>query len=266
MAAGHGYVLKAVLGLSVILLILSFSAYRVTTFDSVREVVGGLADASTMKASLHSQYQDMKAYFNDGKGDVFIYYFGGMPVAIDKSAVNPNDEAQCTGLVLDIYTSSVYHADRASGIPGAISDIAGANGNGLYLLIALLVFLIFAGTLAATVLGSMPVPVALRSNGVVISVVAISIILISLIGPGLLMSFTWDTMPGVDGGRGVVYAIISGVAGTLLFNCGVLLVLGLIMYGAGYYLNSQGPVISEEKISRPPSGGAPPQKPGRKAL
>jgi hypothetical protein len=247
------------MGSLAILLIISFSAYQLTTYDSIRGVIGGIAEQPSLKVILSSQYSDMVKYFSENKGDVFVYDFGGIPVSISKSQVQGLEEKETLSIVLDSYAANLYHV-KYTGILGGISDLIGASGNKMLSALTIVIFMIFMGVLMASFLPNweLSFPVMLKSAGKFIAIMCAVSFIVFLLMPGIVKSMVYGSIPASDYGRDIMFVLESKISGTILANNLIMIVLGMLLYGAGYYLIKQnGEAQSISKPSEKPVKAAP---------
>lgn len=226
------------MGLVSICLILSFTAYELTTYDSIRGAVGDIADKPSDRSSLHGQYMDMQKYFSENKGDVYTFYFELTPVPISKNQVGNMDEGQVIDFVLDSYTAGLYLVGDNKGFNGWLSSVIGASGNGLYLIFSLAFALFFLGMFVALTMPywDMPLWAMLKSNGRLLAVIGSIMFILFLMMPGIVNSIIWDSMPDSEHAFEVLDVVETRVTGALLFNTLVMIVLGILSYGSGIFL------------------------------
>jgi hypothetical protein len=127
------------MGIMAVCLVASFSAYELTTYDSVRGVLGSIVAETSQGAGLHSQYNDMVDQFSNNRGDVFTYHTGDQSIAVTASQVAGKNEAQVIGIVVDKYAQNLYNGN-VNGNLATVNSVAGAGGNGWYFLATVLLF------------------------------------------------------------------------------------------------------------------------------
>lgn len=241
MRDGLRYALLLIAGFVAVLFIISFTAYSLTTYGSIRSIVGDIAAQPEQAASLHNQYSDMQNYFTQGKGDTFTYHFGSLPLSVDRSQVSGMSEKQTTDLVMDIYASNLYIVKYNTGIMGKVGSFIGSSGNGMYTIVTALlgIVLLVAGAAALLPRWTGPLPLKLRDAGKVLVIFCAVAFVIFMLAPSIAKSIVWDSIPNSDSGRDILHVVESKITASLLFNTLLMAILGIAMYAAGYFLDAR---------------------------
>ncbi len=241
MRDGLRHALLVVAGLMGILLVISFTAWGLTTYGSVRHVVGDMAAQPDKAVSLQDQYDDMAIAFAGGS-DTYTFHFNSAPVDIGKSEAEGLGRDVVIGLVLDTYTSDLYNNRLAAGGPGFTGIFFNGTGNLIYLLVMLFIAAIFAAFVAGGILPftDTPMPDRLKSAGKVIAVVCVLAFLFLAFMPGLIKSLAWGSIGNTGAARDILDILEPALVGSLLRNTLLMMIIGGILYGAGYYQEIQG--------------------------
>jgi len=242
MRDGLRYSLLLIAGLIAVLLIVSFTAWGLTTYGSIRHIVGDMAARPDKAAALQGQYGDMVAYFAAGDGSSFTYHFGSAPITVTMTQVTNLSEDQVIGLVLDGYASGLYDNDLPSGGIGAAGFFIGSGGNPVYALVTILLFAVFALALASAVLGfpESPRPFKLKSAGKAMAVAGTATFFVFAFLPGLIRSLYWGSIANDPSIKDLLVMIAPMIATSLLRNTLLLLVLAAALYAAGWWLHVKG--------------------------
>jgi hypothetical protein len=251
MRDGFRYALLLAAGLVALLFIVAFTAWGLTTYGSIRHVVGDLAAQPESATDLESQYEDMLVGFASGANS-FTYHFRSAPVTVTPAQVSGMDEDQAIGLVLDVYTSGLYDNTLQSGGLGAASFFIGSTGNIIYAVIALVFALLSALLVAGAVLGfdDSPRPLKLKSAGKTIAAFCAVLFFIFALLPGLLKSLFWGSVASSDAARELLSILEPGIVGTLLRNTLLVIIVAGVLYAAGYWTWTKGEVKEMLRSSR----------------
>jgi hypothetical protein len=252
MRDGLRYALLLLAGFVAVLLVVSLSAYSLTTYGSIRAIVGDVAAQPGQAASLQSQYKDMQKYFSEGRGDTFTYHFGAMPISIGRDQVSGLDEGRTLEMIVDIYASSLYLVKYNTGLMGSVGSIIGSSGNGMYaaITVALALALAVAGAAAVLPQWQGAFPARLKDAGKVLIIFCAVAFVFFLLAPGIVKSVVWDSIPNTGSGRDIVRVIESRITSSLLLNTLLMMALGLVLYAAGYVLGLGGAGKSAPIVSR----------------
>ena len=233
----HG--LLVLTGLAAVLLIVFFTAYGLSTYGSIRGIVGSIASETDQVASLHNQFISMTNFFAENKGDMFTYRFGGLPISIDKSEAGGLDETRALNLMLDLYTSNIYHVKFSSGLMGKISSLFNAEANfifGILTLIALASFIVL-GIAALLPYWEGSFSKKLKEEGLVIIGFCAIAFFVFLIAPALIKSIIWGAIPSSDVARDIIRIIESRVVSSLLLDDILIALLGALMFAIGFFID-----------------------------
>jgi hypothetical protein len=240
MRDGIRYALLVVGGLLGVLLVVSFTAWGLTTYGSVRHIVGDMAAQPDKAVSLQDQYEDMAIAFA-GSSDSYTFHFNSAPVDVGRSQAEGLDRAAVIGMVLDAYTSDLYNGRLTNGGPGFAGIFFNATGNLIYFLTMLIIAVIFIAFVAGGILPftDIPMPDRLKSAGKVIAVVCVLAFLLFAFIPGLIKSFAWGSIANADAARDILDILEPVLISSLLRNTLLMIIIGGILFGAGYYIEIQ---------------------------
>lgn len=281
MALGSRDILYFFMGIMAVGLVVFFSAYELTTYDSVRDSLGSIAAQPSQVVDLHSQYNDMVDQFSNNRGDVFTYHYGMQSIDVTASQARGKSESQVMGLVFDKYSTNFYNGN----VPGSLSAVAGLVGgsaNGFYFLMTVLLFAAFVIILVLSFIQQWyeTTKDMLKSAGKIVLIMGVVAFIIFLFMPSVIKSVMWASISS-DLGRDVTYVVEPRITGTILVNTLIVVLSGALLYGAGFliHINGEGepdamgylrePSRMKEtsaapRISSPKA--PPPEKPRRKQL
>jgi hypothetical protein len=251
MRDGFRYALLLAAGLLAVLFIVAFTAWGLTTYGSIRHVVGDLAAQPDKAVDLQDQYRDMVTSFA-GSGETFTFHFQSAPINIGRAQVAGLGETEVISLVLDTYTSGLYDNNLAAGGLGVASVFVGSAGNVLYLLTAL-VFLVAFALFTAGAIREFPeyqTPYKMKSAGKTIAAFCAVVFCFFAFLPGFLKSLFWGTVANNSGARDIIGIIEPLAVGSLLRNTLLIIVIAGILYAVGYWLGTKGDVEAVFKTSR----------------
>lgn len=252
MRDGYRYALLLAAGLVAVLFIIAFTAWGLTTYGSVRHVIGEFASQPDRAADLRDQYEEMLTRFANGASS-FTYYFQSAPVTISSSQVAGMSESLVIDLVLDAYASGLYNNTLQTGGLGAASKFIGSTGNVLYAATAIIFALAFAVFVAGAVLGfeDCPRPFKLKSAGKTIAAFGVAVFFIFALLPGFLKSLIWGSVANTALIRDALSIIEPAVVGSLLRNTLLVIVIAGIIYVAGLWIETNGDIRTMFKSSSP---------------
>lgn len=233
----HG--LLVLTGLAAVLLIIFFTVYGLTTYGSIRGIVGSIAAETDQAASFHNQFDEMTGYFAGNKGDTYTFRFGGLPISVDKSEAGGLDETRALNLMLDIYTSNIYHVKYSTGLMGIIGSFFNADANFMFALLALLSLAAFMVLAIASVLPAWEGTLAkkLKDEGLVIVAFCAVAFFVFLIAPALIKSIIWGSIPSSDVARDIIRIIESRVVSSLLLDDILIALVGILVYAVGFFID-----------------------------
>jgi hypothetical protein len=251
MRDGFRYALLLAAGLVAVLFIVAFTAWGLTTYGSVRHVVGDLAAQPDKAADLRDQFEEMATQFSGGASS-FTYYFRSAPITVAPAQVTGMGESEVISLVLDIYTSGLYDNSLQSGGLGAASVFVGSTGNLLYAATALVFAIAFILFNAGAVRGfaELPLPFKLKSAGKIIAAFCAVVFFIFALLPGLLKSLFWGPVGNNSAIRDALNLLEPLVVGSLLRNTLLVILIAGVIYVAGIWLSTKGDVRAMFKTSR----------------
>lgn len=280
MELGLRDILYFLMGLIAICLVVSFSAYQLTTYGSVRGALEGIAMQPSQVVGLHKQYDSMVEQFESGGGDTFTFHFGGQSIDVTAYQASGKSESQVMGIVLDKYAENLYNGN-VHGLLSMAAGIAGASANAFYFLISALLFVAFFIILALSYIQRWYETTMdmLKGAGKVILVMGAIAFIAFLIMPAVVKSVMWASI-NTEPGREVVDVIEPKITGALLINTLIVILFGALLYGVGFLLHintGEGepdamgylkfiPRMKEAARSRGTSPGRVPSKHGRRQL
>jgi hypothetical protein len=142
-------------------------------------------------------------------------------------------------LMLDIYTSNIYHVKYSTGLMGKIGSLFDAESNFIFALLALLSLVAFIVLAIASVL-----PVwegafskKLKSEGLTIVAFCAVAFFIFLIAPALIKSIIWSSIPSSDVARDIIRIIESRVVSSLLLDDILIALVGVLIYAVGFFID-----------------------------
>jgi hypothetical protein len=237
----HG--LLVLTGLAAVLLIIFFTAYGLSTYGSIRGIVGSIASETDQAASLHNQFVSMTTFFAENKGDMFTYRFGSLPVSIDKTEAAGLDETRVLNLMLDLYSSNIYHVKFSTGLMGKISSLFNAEANFTFGILTLIAFAAFIVLGIASLLphweGSFSKK--LKEEGLAIIGFCAIAFFVFLIAPALIKSIIWGAIPSSDVARNIIRIIESRVVSSLLLDDILIGLLGALVFAIGFFIDRKSP-------------------------
>lgn len=251
MRDGFRYALLLAAGLVAVLFIVAFTAWGLTTYGSVRHIVGDFAAQPDKAADLRDQYEEMATQYASGASS-FTYYFRSAPITVAPAQVAGLGEGEVISLVLDIYTSGLYDNSLQSGGLGAANVFVGSTGNLFYALTALIFAIAFIFFTAGALRGfeDRPLPFKLKSAGKTIAAFCAVVFFIFALLPGLLKSLFWGPVGSNSAIRDALNLLEPLVVGSLLRNTLLVIVLAGILFVAGYWLSTKGDIRETFRASR----------------
>jgi hypothetical protein len=250
MRDGFRYALLLTAGLLAVLFIIAFTAWGLTTYGSIRHVVGDLAAQPDKAADLQDQYQDMVTSFA-GSGTTFTFHFRSAPINIGRTRVASLSETEVISLALDTYTSGLYDNNLAAGGLGVAGVFVGSSGNILYAITALVFLVAFILFTAGAIQGfpEYPAPYKMKSAGKTIAAFCAVVFCLFALLPGFLKSLFRGTLANNSGARDIIGIIEPLAVGSLLRNTLIIIVIAGILYAVGYWLGTKGDVQAVFKAS-----------------
>jgi len=284
MALGSRDILFFFMGIIAVCLVVSFSAYELTTYESVRGILGSIVADTSQGGSLHSQYNDMVDQFSNNRGDVFAYHYGDQSIDVTASQARGKSESQVIGMVLDKYAVNLYNGN-VKGDLATVSGLVGTGANGFYFLATVLLFAAFFIIFILSFIQKWYESTRdlLKSSGKIILVMGVVAFVIFLFMPSVIKSVMWNSLSS-DLGRDVTYVVEPRVTGTFLVNTVIVILFGALLYGAGFLIHintSEGEpdpmeyvrsapkmrtMDSQSKTRSTPVARGPPGKPGHRQL
>jgi len=244
------------MGIIAICLAISFGAYQLTTYDSVRGIVGDIAQQPTQVVNLHTQYGNMVDQFDNSLGDSFTYHWGSQSIEVTASQVNGMSEQQCLSLVIDEYSTNLYNG-HVTGDLNTASSLAGAGANGIYFITAILAFAVFIIILILSFIQQWyeTTKDTLKSAGKIILVASVLAFIILLLAPPIIESVMWGSINSSDWAREVNNVVEPRIATTFLVNTLIMVLFGALLFGVGlvFHINTtEGDVDVGEYIRSSP--------------
>ncbi len=240
MRDGIRHAILVVAGLLGVLLVISFTAWGLTTYGSIRHIVGDMAAQPDKAVSLQNQYDDMTIAFASGN-DAYTFHFNSAPVDVGKSQAEGLDRDAVIRLVMDRYASDLYNGRLTAGGPGFAGIFFSATGNLIYFLLMLIIAIMFIAFVAGGIVPftGTPMPDRLKSAGKVIAAVCTVAFLFFAFIPGLIKSIAWGNIANADAARDILDIIEPALVSSLLRNTLLMIIIGGILFGAGYYQQMQ---------------------------
>jgi hypothetical protein len=200
----------------------------------------------------------MTSYFSGNQGDTYTYRFGGLPISLDKSEAGGLDETRALDLMLDIYTSNIYHVKFSTGLMGKIISLFNADANLACGLLALISFAAFIVLAIASILPYWEGTFAkkLKEEGLVIIAFCAIAFFVFMLVPALIKPSIWGSNPSSDGARDIIRIIESRVVSSLLLDDILVALVGVLLFAVGFFIDRN----SGSSGSSPASGsvrGAP---------
>jgi predicted outer membrane lipoprotein len=227
------------MGIIAVCLVAAFSAYELTTYDSVRGILGSIVAETSQGSSLHTQYYDMADQFANGQASTFTYHTGDMAIPITAAEAAGKGESQAIGLVLDKYAVKLYNGDVDGNADLAtVSGIAGARANGVYFLATVLLLAAFVVIFALSYIQEWyeTMQDMLKSSGKILLAMGVLAFVVFLFTPFVLKSAMWSSI-NTGMGRDVLYVVEPRVMGTVLVNTLIVVLFGALLYGAGFLVH-----------------------------
>ncbi len=237
MALGTRDILFFFMGIIAVCLVVSFSAYELTTYGAVRDAMGSISSQPSQIVDLHSQYDEMADQFSNNRGDLFTYHYGGQDIGIVASQVKGKGESQVMGMVLDKYTQNFYDGN-VKGDYATVSGIAGKGANGLYFLVTVLLFAVFLAIFILSFIQQWYESTRdlLKSSGKIILVMGVVAFVVFLFMPSVVKSVMWGSI-STDLGRDITHVVEPRITGTFLVNTLIVILFGALLYGAGFLIH-----------------------------
>jgi hypothetical protein len=225
------------MGLVAICLVISFSAYQLTTYDSIRRIIGETAIQPSGMASLHSQYNDLQDFLTGSTGNSFTYHFAGSYFNYTRAQLQGKTEQQCNNLVLDSFTKSFYTGTDTGDLSFAYGFV-GSGANAIYALLAFVFFIVLVGILGLAFARHWfdDNVELLKSSGTIMVAVCIVAFFVFLILPGILKSMMWSTLYGNTLHQEVLHVVEPRVSATFLVNTLIVTLVGAVLYGVGFFI------------------------------
>lgn len=272
------------MGLAAICLVMSFSAYQLTTYDSIRSIIGEIAVQPSGTSSLHSQYGDLQDFLTGGTGDSFTYRFAGSQIVVTREQVQGKSEQQCNTLVLDAFTKSFYTGTDTGSLSFAYGFV-GSGANALYAFLAFILFIVFIALLGAAFTRHWfeTNVELLKNSGTIIVAICVVAFIVFLLLPGLIKSMMYNTIYSSTLAQEIVQVLEPRMSATFLVNTLIMALVGAVFYGVGFFIGfeeSEHEASTEHAFERSetrpsekkalqahnPPNNAPPQKPGHRQL
>jgi hypothetical protein len=166
---------------------------------------------------------------------VYVYYFGGMPVAIQPSTVNWHDRAGVYDCVLGVYAGTVYNT-YLGGDLGRLYGVAGSGVHGTYQLVLAVALAAFIAI--CWLLWEEPLQFVETMGKALVVSGFISYAVLMLIS-GLAVG-SWVNAVSSPAYQEALPIVVSGVTGQFQSICMLYFVAGAIMWGGSLYAKSKG--------------------------
>jgi hypothetical protein len=281
MALGSRDILYFFMGIIAVGMVVFFSAYQLTTYESVRDSLGSIAEQPSQVVDLHSQYNMMVDQFqNNDYSGVYTFHYGMQSIDITGSQARGKTQDEVMGLLYEKYASNFYDGN----VPGSLSMVSGFVGgsaNGFYFLMTVLMLAAFVIILVLSYIQQWyeTTKDMLKSAGKIILVMGVIAFIAFLFLPAVVKSVMWASISS-DLGRDVTYVIEPRITGTILVNTLIIVLFGALLYGAGFLIHintgegepdaigyiREAPRMKESKPLPRLSSPKAPEKPKRKQL
>jgi hypothetical protein len=281
MALGSRDILYFFMGIIAVGMVVFFSAYQLTTYESVRDSLGSIAEQPSQVVDLHSQYNMMVDQFqNNDYSGVYTFHYGMQSIDITGSQARGKTQDEVMGLLYEKYASNFYDGN----VPGSLSMVSGFVGgsaNGFYFLMTVLMLAAFVIILVLSYIQQWyeTTKDMLKSAGKIILVMGVIAFIVFLFLPAVVKSVMWASISS-DLGRDVTYVIEPRITGTILVNTLIIVLFGALLYGAGFLIHintgegepdaigyiREAPRMKESKPLPRLSSPKAPEKPRRKQL
>jgi hypothetical protein len=281
MALGSRDILYFFMGIIAVGMVVFFSAYQLTTYESVRDSLGSIAEQPSQVVDLHSQYNMMVDQFqNNDYSGVYTFHYGMQSIDIMGSQARGKTQDEVMGLLYEKYATNFYNGN----VPGSLSMVSGFVGgsaNGFYFLMTVLMLAAFVIILVLSYIQQWyeTTKDMLKSAGKIILVMGVIAFIAFLFLPAVVKSVMWASISS-DLGRDVTYVIEPRITGTILVNTLIIVLFGALLYGAGFLIHintgegepdaigyiREAPRMKESKPLPRLSSPKAPEKPKRKQL
>lgn len=267
------------MGIAAICLVMSFSAFQLTTYDSIRSIIGEVATQPSAAVSLHTQFNDMQEQFASGSASSVTYRFAGSQIPVTRAQAQGKNEQQCLSMVLDAFTKSFYTGTDTGSLSFAYGFV-GSGANAIYALFSLIFFVIFVAILGSAFMRQWfgTNVELLKSAGLVIVAICIVAFIAFLLLPGLVKSMMWNALYSSTLGQEILHVVEPRVSGTFLVNTLIVMLIGAVLYGVGFFIGFEeaehaagGESKASERLNMPQPRSTSqfkdvPRKPGRRQL
>jgi len=229
--------------------IFSFTAYGLTTYDTIRHVIGDVAAQPEQTADLQTQYNDMISYFSGNTGDTYTYQFRSSPIDVTKAQVTGKGQDAVIGMMLDTYANQFYNNNVTSGGPGEPGVVISKTGNQIYGIVALVTAIGFIAVLAWVIFGFRGVAMSekLKGTGKSLMLACVFAFALFILVPLLVKTLFWSAIVEVNADD--LWTMAEPTALTsLLQNTGIALVLAIIVFVAGLLMTKKSSPAEKQEI------------------
>jgi hypothetical protein len=223
------------MGILAVCLVISFSAYQLTTYDAVRSTVGAVAAETIQGANLHTQYLSMLNQFNNDQGNIFTYTWGSQSINVTMADAQGQTEPYVIGLVLDRYSQNIYDGNVPNDLSMA-SSLAGSGANGFYFVTAILMFAAIFVILILSFIQQWyeTTKDMLKSAGKIILIMSVLAFLAFLVLPPIVESVMYGSISGNNWSLNVNSVVEPRITSAFLVNSLILILFGALVYGMGF--------------------------------
>ena len=228
-------ILYLFMGILAVCLVISFSAYQLTTYDAVRSTVGAVAAETIQGANLHTQYLSMLNQFNNDEGNIFTYTWGSQSINVTMADAQGKTEPSVIALVLDRYSQNIYSGNVPNDLSTA-SSLAGSGANGFYFVTAILMFAAIFVILILSFIQQWyeTTKDMLKSAGKIILIMSVLAFLAFLVLPPIVESVMYGSISGNNWSLNVNSVVEPRITSAFLVNSLILILFGALVYGMGF--------------------------------
>jgi len=228
-------ILYLFMGIFAVCLVISFSAYQLTTYDSVRSIVGAVATETTQGTNLHMQYLNMLDQFNNNQGNTFTYNWGSQSIGVTMAEAQGQTEPYVISMVLDTYANNIYDGNVPNELSTA-SSLAGSGANSFYFVTAILMFAAMFVILILSFIQQWyeTTKDMFKSAGKIILVMSVLAFIAFLVLPPIIESVMYGNISSSDWSREVNTVVEPRITSAFLVNTLILILFGALVYGLGF--------------------------------
>jgi hypothetical protein len=228
-------VVLVLLGICLVFVLFVFGAWYMSTYGSVRGMVGGIASQGTMSTSLTNQYNEMNTAFQSGQTS-YTYHWGGLAIAIDSSNPYWTSKDTCKNYVLDVYASILYNV-YAGGDMGRLYSVAGSGEHGTYQLLLIVLLVVVVGLSWVLWDGLLEY---LRKIGLTLIACGVISFLLLMFVSNIAVGSWLSSASSSQMYNESLPIVVSVIEGNFQSFCFLYLILGVILFAASYFMSNTG--------------------------